>query len=84
MNAASPFLIVLGRDMSIKLQLERALIFIPVGPMTRALRPKDALAHALQVASTGMSLNHFVTRIVGFFIGPSLFWAEPSQVSNAM
>jgi len=41
MNAASPFLIVLGRDMSIKLQLERALIFVPVGPMTRALRPKD-------------------------------------------
>ena len=41
MNAASRFLIVLGRDMSIKLQLERALIFVPVGPMTRALRPKD-------------------------------------------
>ena len=40
-DAASPFLIVLGRDMSIKLQLERALIFVPVGSMTKALRPEQ-------------------------------------------
>jgi hypothetical protein len=29
----------------------------------------ERLGHAEQVASTGISLNHFVTRITGFFIG---------------
>lgn len=32
---------------------------------------------AEQVASTGISLSHFVTRIIGFFIGPSLSSVKP-------